>query len=297
MDLNSVLMFVRVVQLGSFSKAAIDLGVPKSTVSKKVTDLEKHLRTTLLRRTTRSLTLTEMGKAYFDEVSKSLAQLKLAEINAQATSQEPTGHLRVTAVADFATQVLAPVFAGFLEKYPKVTLELVLTDKVLNLVNDNIDVAIRIGKMEDSSLRFRKLGVHRYQLVASPNYLKLNSSIKSPSDLKNHKCLVFAPNTEFLTWNLKSGRSSVKVDVKGQFIANSASAVKALAADGAGIALLPISVCADELATKKLKIVLPDWGLQDAPVYFLYQGYGITPPKVIAFMDFVGEKIKPLLNI
>lgn len=296
MDLNGVLVFVRVAQLGSFSKAGLEMGIPKSTISKKISDLETHLKTTLLRRTTRSLQLTEMGKAFFEQASKGLSELKSAEINAQSTSDEPTGLLRVTAVADFATQVLSPIFGGFLKKYPKVTLELVLTDRVLDLVNDNIDIAVRIGKMSDSNLISRKLGIHRYRLLASPSYLKTHSELKNPDNLKNHTCLVFAPIPELLNWQLKAGAFKSTVDIKGQFISNSASAVKALAIDGAGIALLPLPICLNEIESKKLQIVLPSWGLQDAPVNFVFQNYLFVPPKITAFMDYVGERLKPLLQ-
>lgn len=296
LDLNCVQMFVKVVQTGSFSKAGLELNVPKSTVSKKVAELEEYLQATLLRRTTRSLQLTEPGRIFFEQSSRSLADLKAAEVSTQATSQEPSGLLRVTAVADFATQVISPILAGFIKKYPKITLELVQTDKVLDLVNDNIDIAVRIGKLTDSNLKSRKLGVHRYQLLASPSYLKSAPPLKSPTDLVNHQCLVFAPKPEFLTWNLKGGSYKASIDVKPKFLSSSASAVRTLAMEGAGIALLPVPTCLEAIDSGKLKIVLPSWGLEEANVHFVYQKLVYTPPKVTAFLDYVGERIKPLLQ-
>ncbi|WPU66519.1 LysR family transcriptional regulator [Peredibacter starrii] len=296
MDLNSVSMFVRVVQLGSFSKAGVELGVPKSTISKKIAELEVHLQTTLLRRTTRSLQLTESGRTFFEQASKSLSELKSAEVYAQEANLEPAGVLRVTAVADFATQVISPILAGFLKKYPKIKLELVQTDKVLDLVNDNIDVAVRIGKLTDSNLKSRKLGKHRYQMMASPAYLKSCPPLNSPQDLKNHTCLVFAPRSDFRVWNLKTDRYKASIDVNGQFVSSSASAVRMLAIEGAGIALLPVPTCVSELESGKLKIVLPSWELEEANVHFVYQKLEFTPLKVTAFLDYVGERIKPMLQ-
>ncbi|MFY0584026.1 LysR family transcriptional regulator [Cystobacter fuscus] len=193
MDLNAVMMFNRVVKAGGFSKAAAELGVTKSTISKKIAELESHLGTTLLRRTTRSLQLTDMGKQFHERSSKGLSEIKKAAEQAQATSVEPQGRLRITAPSDFATSILAPLLAGFLETYPKISLEMMLTDKILDLVNDDIDVAIRVGPMTDSSLRAKRIGRDVFQLVASPAYIKRSPALQEPGDLKKHDCLVFVP--------------------------------------------------------------------------------------------------------
>lgn len=295
-DLNSVQMFVKVVQRGSFSKAGLELNIPKSTLSKRISELEDHLQVTLLRRTTRSLQLTEVGRAYYEQASRSLSELKIAETETQLGSQEPSGLLRITAPSDFANQAITPILSGFMKKYPKVTLELVQTDKVLDLVNDNIDVAMRIGKLADSNLKARKLGYHRFQLMASPAYLKKAPELNSPQDLKNHSCLMFVPRSDFMKWNLKAGSYKASVDVKGKFISSSASAVRMMVVQGAGIALLPVPTCVEELESGKLKIVLPSWELEEAPVHFVYQKLVFTPPKVTAFLDYVGERLKPLLE-
>ncbi|WP_043431674.1 LysR family transcriptional regulator [Cystobacter fuscus] len=294
MDLNAVMMFNRVVKVGGFSKAAAELGVTKSTISKKIAELESYLGTTLLRRTTRSLQLTDMGKQFHEQSSRGLSEIKKATEQAQATSVEPRGRLRVTAPSDFATSILAPLLAGFLETYPKVSLEMMLTDKVLDLVNDDIDVAIRIGPMMDSSLGAKKVGRDVFQLVASPAYIKRSPSLQEPGDLKKHNCLVFTPKPDMQRWRLKSGASRTTFEPEIKFISNNVTAVKALVVQGAGVALLPVSNCREEIEAKRIKVVMPEWSMEDAPIHFVFQKHLFMPPKVSVFISYMEQKMKPL---
>lgn len=296
MDLNSIWMFLKVTQTGSFTQAAKELGVPKSTISKKVADLETSLQTTLLKRTTRSLTLTEVGKEYYKSCAKALDDLKAAEANTQALSSEPVGHLRVTAPSEFAQSAQGEIMNGFLKAYPKVTLELILTNQAMDLVRDNIDVAIRAGALKDSNLKARKIGNNRFQLFASPGYLKKAAPIKTPADLAKHSCLIFTALEDSGTWALKSGTKVAKIKIFGPYQANSISAIKSMAIAGGGVALLPCSSCRTELEKNQLSVILPEWSSGDASVHLVYQNSPFIAPKVTAFLNHVQDPLSRLME-
>lgn len=296
MDLNSILIFTRVVRTSSFTKAAAELAVTKSTISKKISELETELGTTLLRRTTRSLQMTEMGRQYYEQVTRGLSEIKEANEFAQASSQEPFGVLRVTLPSDFAPDVMSPIFAGFITEYPKVTIELVMSDRVLDMVADNIDVAIRLGKLSDSNLRAKKVGSDVFRFVASPAYLKRAKEPAHPADLTRHSCLLFSPKSELRKYTMNSGGSRFTYEPTPTFIANNVSAIKGLAAAGAGVALIPASCCCLELNEKSLKVVLPEWSWGEAPINLVYQKHLFSQPKVQAFLDYVGSAMKSVFQ-
>jgi DNA-binding transcriptional LysR family regulator len=293
LDLNAVLIFTRVVKASSFSKAASELGVTKSTISKKISELESSLGATLLKRSTRSLQLTEMGRQFFDQALRGISEIKEASDLAQASSLEPQGNLRITTPGDFAPSIVAPLLAGFLEKFPKISVEMILTDRVLDLVTDNIDVAIRVGKLSDSSLRARKVGRDVFQFLAAPSYVKKMKDVKHPSDLESHKCLLFAPEAEMKKFHIRSDNARYIYEPKHIFLANNTLSVKSLVVEGAGVALLPVSTCREELKNKSLQIVLPNWALDENPVHLVYQKHLFTSPKVQAFISYMEPAIKP----
>jgi DNA-binding transcriptional LysR family regulator len=292
-DLNAVVFFTRVVKVGSFSKAASELGVTKSTISKKVSELEIQLGTTLLKRTTRSLQLTDMGRQFFERTSRGLSEIKGAADLVQASSLEPQGNLRITAPSDFAPSIVSPLLAGFLNQFPKVTVEMLLTDRVLDLVGDDIDVAIRVGKLADSSLRARKLGRDVFKFLAAPSYAKRMKDVKHPSDLENYKCLLFAPKAELRRFHIRSGEKRYIFEPKPVFVANNTLSVKSLLMEGAGVALIPVSTCREELSRRLLQPVLDDWELDEAPVHLVYQKHHFTSPKVQAFVSYMEPAMKP----
>jgi DNA-binding transcriptional LysR family regulator len=233
-----------------------------------------------------------MGRQFHEHCARALNEIKEAADAAQASSSEPRGHLRVTAPGDFATNILSPLLANFLKKYPQISIELVLSDSILDLVRDNIDVAIRVGKLNDSNLRAKKIGRDVFQLCASPRYLKNAPPLKEPFDLKNHQCLIFAPKPEMAVWKLKNGSSRYTFQPQSVFKANHVSAITALVATGAGIALLPISNCHREMKSGEIEIVLPDWMMEDAPIHLIYQKLAFTLPKVQAFNSYMEQELK-----
>jgi DNA-binding transcriptional LysR family regulator len=289
-------MFIQVAKLESFSKAAKATGVSKSNLSKKVADLERDLKTTLLIRTTRTLSLTEAGKQFYERCVGAYSEIGFAQVNAESSSSEAVGHLRVTAPAELAQGPFVEIFKGFLSTFPKVTLELVLTDRALDMYRDNIDVAIRAGNLQDSNLKARKVGLSRFRLVASPSYLKKNPKILQPEDIRAHNCLLFTSLDDPHVWNLKSGSKKAKILVQGTYMANSINSLRSMAIAGFGLALLPLPSSLPDLKDGLLEIVLPDWTSGEAPIHFIYQNSPFTPPKVTEFLNFMEKPVKELLK-
>lgn len=280
MDFNEIAVFVRVVKAGGFSRAARELGMPNSTVSAKVSALEKRLGVTLLTRTTRKLSLTEPGEAYFRRCVQGLAEIELAE-NALAECQaEPSGTLRVTAPVELGSAVLPLIAEEFRRQYPKVGLEFLLGDRMVDLVAENVDLAIRAGDLKDSSLIAKKLGTVSFGLFASADYLKKHGRPAHPRELREHTCLQFSP-LEGGAWELHGPKGKVRATITTPLLANDLNFLKALAIAGSGIALLPTFLCTSE---DGLKRVLPDWRSDTRPVHFVYPAQKFVPAKLSAFV-------------
>ncbi|MBX9769040.1 MAG: LysR family transcriptional regulator, partial [Bdellovibrionales bacterium] len=193
MDLNEISVFIRVVQTGSFSLAANQLGMPNSTVSHRVSSLEKRLGITLLQRTTRKLHVTPLGEAYFKKCLQGLEALQIAEQDIVSNQKEPQGLLRITAPAELGSTVLPQIVSDFTKKYPKVQVESILTDRRVDLLGEGVDLAIRAGPLKDSSLIAKKIGSSYFAPFASTKYLKAKGTPHQPKDLSGHDCLLFPP--------------------------------------------------------------------------------------------------------
>src|SRR5882672_12732054 len=189
MDLNEILVFARVVQAGSFTMAAAQLGMPKSTVSRKVSELEERLRARLLQRTTRKLSLTDAGRTYYDYSARIVGEIEDAERAVSSLQQTPRGVLRVTAPVNVA--FLGPIVSDYLKRYPEVRIDLFCTGRLVDLIEERFDLGIRAGLLGDSTLIARSLGNVKWFLVAAPAYLKKHGRPRSPDDLKKHDCLLF----------------------------------------------------------------------------------------------------------
>lgn len=291
-DLNEISVFVEVVRAGSFRAAALKLKMPNSTVSYKVTSLEKRLGVTLLRRTTRKLNMTAAGESYYKKCLAALSEIEAAETSLSALESEPHGLLRLTAPVELGQSLLPQLIAEYIVHYPQVTVELFLTERRVDLLGENFDLAIRAGELKDSSLVAKKIGTSFFALYASPRYVKAHSSIRSPKDLSNHSCLMFAPiGTE--SWKLIGPRgSAVTVSVKKNIVTNDLAAVKNLATESAGIALLPAHLCQNEVDEQKLIRLLPDWRTQLSPIHFVYPQQKFVSLKLSRFMSFAFERLR-----
>ncbi|NOK04846.1 MULTISPECIES: LysR family transcriptional regulator [Myxococcus] len=287
MDLNELLVFARVVQAGSFTAAARGLRMPKSTVSRKVSELETRVGAQLLQRTTRKLRLTDVGRTYYEHCARIVAEAEQAELAVTRMQAAPHGLLRVTTPLTFS--FIGPLVSTFIKQYPEVQLEMVCTDRNVDLVAEGFDVAIRAGRLADSSLMARRLGIVERVVIAAPSYLKARGTPKAPKDLEKHDCLLFGAGLENNIWTLHSGNRSVDVKVPARIVVNEPDMLYAVARAGSGIALLPNLHFSSELAAGRLQRILPDWSSTGAPVHAVYPSARHHSPKVMAFVECLRE--------
>jgi LysR family transcriptional regulator for bpeEF and oprC len=266
LELELTRIFVKVVQNQSFSRAADVLNMPKSTVSKAITRLEKETATKLLIRSTRSLHLTPAGRAFYDASLGPIAQLEDAQKSLYGLDHMLAGLVRITAPEDLGTFVVAPAIAEISAQHPELRFELSYTDEIVDLVKDGFDVAVRIGKTRDSSLKLRRAGEVVLIPVASPAYLKSQDKIRSPQDLERHSTLCLDVRTIVDSWTLRSARGTVHVPVRAKIVSNQMSSLMSMAVAGAGVALVPKYLCQQELNRGRLIRLLPDWSTPGMPV-------------------------------
>jgi DNA-binding transcriptional LysR family regulator len=295
MELDGITVFVKVVQLGSFSQAARVLGMPNTTVSAKVARLEKRLGVTLIQRTTRKLSVTPTGQAYFSRCLRALEELQAGESELVATSaREPQGLLRITSSVDVAHSILPRIVRRYVRKYPKAQVELIVTNRLVDLVAENVDLGFRAGQLEDSSLLSRKLSLVGGGLWASPAYLKKRGTPRVPADLAKHECLLFAPFQD-RPFRLENGKETAEVELKGRILADDLATLRSFALMGEGIGILPGFLCeASQVGTGKLVRVLPKWSWGDGSFHLVYPGQRFVSSKVQAFITLALEDSKSL---
>jgi len=287
-DLDGIAVFVKVVQAGSFSQAAKLLNMPNSTVSAKVAALEKRLGVTLLQRTTRRLHLTEPGAGYFRRCLQALEGLQAAESELESERSETKGVLRLTAPVELGRSALPPVLDVLMKRHPAIEIDLIITNRLVDLVAENIDVAVRAGPLKDSGLIARRFVLGQFGLWASPSYLKNNSVPRNPDELKEHDCLRFAPFTG-RKLQLTNGRERAQIALAGRITADDFEALRALAVLGWGIALLPSFLCAEEAKERKLVSVLPNWRGDSVTISVVYPAQRFVSPKIRAFITAAEE--------
>ena len=291
MDLNEILVFARVVQAGSFTRAAAELGMPKSTVSRKVSDLEERLKSRLLQRTTRKLSLTDVGRTYYDYCARVVGEIEDGERAVSRLQERPRGLLRVTAPVNVA--FLGPIVSDYLKRYREVRLDLFCTARAVDLVEERFDLGIRAGTLADSTLIARSLGSARWFLVATPAYLKRRGRPRSPDDLKKHDCLLFGTGIDNAGVGLENADTSVQVALSARLMVTDMDILHAVAAAGLGIALLPASRCAEDLRAGRLERVLADWNAPSTPVHVVYPSTRHLSPKVKTFVEHLHERMTP----
>jgi len=286
--ISDIAVFVRVVDSGSFTRAADALEISKAAVSKSISRLEQRLGARLLNRTTRKLTLTEAGDTFYRRGAAALAELNEAQQDISRLSQTPRGLLRVTAPTYFGSVTLAPMLREFQTRYPEVRLDLDLSDRQVDLVQERFDVAVRISTLTDSSLVSRRLAPCPIRIVASPAYLKRRGTPKVPADLREHDCLNYSLARTPNEWRLRtpSGRWT-HVEVNGRIRCNNDFVLKQAAVDGLGVAFFPAFFVDREIADGRLVQVLKDY---DGPSFFIQAVYASRhhlPSKVRVFVDFL----------
>lgn len=293
----SLKAFVAVADDGGFAKAARKSGAATSSIMRQVDALEDHLGAVLFNRSTRSVTLTPAGEAYYAQASRILSDLEEANQSVSEASGSPKGLLRVSLPVAFARLHVAPIVPKFLDSFPGVELELLMTDSIVNLVEDRIDVAIRIGSLESSSLIARKLAANRRVVCASPEYLRKHGEPNDPEDLARHNCLTFSYSTGDRTWRFAKAGGNKQVRVRGNLRANHSETLREAAIAGLGFVLMPTWLIGGDLGRRLLRPVLTDWeanvGRQiptsqpDGGIHAVYLADRRASGKVHAFVDFL----------
>lgn len=292
LDLNDIAMFVQVVRCGSFAEAARRLGMPPNTVSRRIQQLEAHLGTRLLQRSTRKLTLTSAGQDFHERCAGAVDGLLEAGQALITGSNEPNGLVRVAAPADFFDFFQMDWVTGFLAAYPRVRLDFILSDAKADLIAEQIDVAFRGGALRDSGFVGRQiLDPRSVGMVASPAYIAAHGSPSTLQDLVNHDCVIFAQPGGHATWRLIGPQGEEEVQVSGRFSGNTAQALRRAAVAGLGIALLPPVMARLDVQAGVLVPVLPQYQPKGYGLNVLYPSRRQLPLAVSAFIDLVIEKM------
>jgi len=291
MDLNELVVFAHVVKAGSFTAAAAELGMPKSTVSRKVSELEERLRARLLQRTTRKLSLTDAGRTYYDYCARIVGEIEDADRAVTSLQQTPQGLLRVTTGVNVA--FLGPIVSAYLKRYPEVRLDLFCTARTVDLVEESFDLGIRAGALSDSSLVARSLGKVSWFLVATPGYLKKRGRPRSPEELKQHDCLLFGAGMDSAAVRLEKAGSSRRVALPARLMVGDLDVLYAVATAGLVFSLLPAFRCLDVLRARRLERVLADWSAPATPVHVIYPSTRHLSPKVRSFVDHLQQSMTP----
>lgn len=289
--LRAMEVFAQVAEARSFSAAAQTLGLSNTAVSKHVMMLEESLGVRLLNRTTRRVNLTEVGRAYLTRAREILADVDELEISAADLHASPRGLLRINAPVSFGSLHIAPAVSDFLEIYPDLNVDLSITDRFVDVIEDRLDVAIR-GRTtpEDSSLIGKKIAPERFVLCASPAYLAERGAPRHPDDLTMHACFAYA-QTE--TWRFTRDGTEVAIPVNGRFTSNNGEALRAAVRHGQGIALLPTFLVGDDLQSGRLMPLLPDCRIAEAGLYAIYPHRRLLSAKVRVFIDFLIARFNP----
>jgi DNA-binding transcriptional LysR family regulator len=284
---NDLLLFARVVDEGSFTRAAEHLGLPKSTVSRRVAALEGQLGERLLLRTTRKLTLTDFGRSVLEHAHQVVAEVEAAALLAQNRQVEPSGRLRVSMPGDFVTVVMGTLLAEFIAKYPAISLEVDLSPRHVDLIGENFDVAIRMGELrDDATLAARRLAVFSTSLYAAPDYLSRRGVPSEPEALMEHDALrLLMRNGEPMPWVLTRGDQRWEGIPPGRATANSPELLMRLARFGAGITAVSDHFVEPYVRTGELVPVLADWSLPSIPAMAVFPGRRLMPARTRVFLD------------
>lgn len=285
--LEDMELFARVVERGSLSAAARDLGLSKSLVSRRLGQLEDRLGARLVNRTTRRLALTDIGREFNERARRVLLEAEDAEACARDASMELSGRVRIAAPVSFGARHLAPALAAFLADHPKVEVELELNDRFVDLVGEGYDLAIRSGQLEDSSLIVRPIADARIQLAAAPAYLAHRGTPASPGDLARHTCLVYGNQPASRVWRFRVGGKWVMPAIHPQLTANNGDLLCRAAIEGLGIVALPSFILGPALAADRLQILLPDLPMPEQPIQAIYPGGRPAPQRLRRFVEFV----------
>lgn len=282
--------FVCVAERQSFARAAQDLAMTPSSVSRQIKALESQLGLSLINRTTRSMSLTAAGQQFYLECRAGFDQLSRAQQRLCDSRSQPRGSLKLSLPVAFGRSHVLPHLGAFLQAFPDITLDLTMTDRYVDLVAEGMDLAIRVGHLDDSTLIAKKLLPNRRILVAAPAYLQCHPALQQPEDLNQHACLILSLNRDGEVWRLQSSTGVRSIKPRGRVRADNGEAIRQCAMDGQGVAFLSAVMVADALKSGRLQQVLPQWQGRSSGVYALGPAPGPFRPVARALMDFLATR-------
>jgi DNA-binding transcriptional LysR family regulator len=286
--IQTLRLFVRLVDLGSFSKAAADLGVGQPTATKSIAQLKKRLGARLLHRSTRGVTPTEIGGLFYEKCRLIVHHVEEADTVAALLQSQVQGALRISTSVAFGRRAMAPLVMQFMRLNPKLQIELSFDDRYVNLVEQGVDVAIRMGRLADSTLGSRYLALNPWVVVASQDYLKARGRPKTPQDLKDHDSLVYSSVQGDARWQFTDAAGeNILMPVKGPLKSNNLSALLSAARSGMGVALLPWYVAYESVKTGAVEPILTQWTLPSQEIHAVYPSPRMVPAKVAGFIDWL----------
>jgi DNA-binding transcriptional LysR family regulator len=292
-DLMDVLAFVRVVETGSFARAAQRMGMSKSILSRRVARLEGHLGAKLLTRTSQGANPSEIGQTYFARASNILAELEAAqEVVAEAVTQV-AGPIRLTAPLSFGTEYLAPALAEFARLNPRIELDVSLEDRTVDLIGGGYDLAVRIGNLADSSLVARRIAPVRRVVLASPEYLARRGRPEHPRDLNGHDVVIYANAGQAEQWRFRVGGRWEQVRGHSRFRADNGELIRAAASEGLGVCILPTFIASAAIASGALEMILRDYPLDDAGLHIVMPPGRAVTARVRALVEYLAKRFGP----
>ncbi len=287
--ITSMRVFSSVARYGSYSAAAKKLSISKAMASKHVQSLEQQLGVRLFNRTTRKLNLTEVGRIYVDKVDAVLSEIDEAESTISELNSEPRGKLKIKAQPSFGAFHLSRALSGYMKKYPEVTTELELSNRMPDLVEDGVDLAFHVGELDDSTFVARKVASSRRVVCASPDYLKQHGKPNTPEELSEHNCLVYSPRTPLVDWDF----INQKVRISGDIQCNDGDALRVAAIQGCGIAQLPTYIVGMDIQSGRLCALLESFEPEKLPVYAIYNNRKYLSAKIKTFVEFIYDLYQP----
>lgn len=293
LEYNRVAHFVRVIRAGSFTAAASELGLPKSSLSRSVSNLERDLGVRLLHRTTRRLTLTDLGHTYYESVRPAVEALDAAHERALEHDTQPRGSIRITAAPDFAG--LARVLAQFNKKYPSIHLDVRLTTRFVDLLAEGIDIAVRAGRLNDSSLVARRIGNTETGLLASPAYLRKRGRPKRIEDLADHDWVLFRANGTSASLTLTGPDDEHTVTIRGSMVVDDMAFCRSACEAGVGIARLPLGGLVEAVDAGRLERVLPQYNTGGAQLWIVMPSAQLVPRRVALLRDYLAAELPKIM--
>lgn len=293
-QITAMSVFVAVAQAGGFSEAARRIPMSTTAVSRHVADLEQMLGVTLLRRTTRHISLTEAGARYLPRAQAILGELEQLNSEISDTGSSPRGRLRVTAPPAIGREWIAPLTVDFAAAFPEIDIELNLTERVADLVADGFDAAIRAGPLASSTMVAHRLVEIPYRLCASPDYLARKGRPRNPDDIAAHECIHWCSSTGDAVWTFRKDGATARVPIRGRLLVSDFSVEREAALRGIGVAILPLLSIRDDLAQGRLVTVLEDWMIDSSGLSLVRTAAPFEPPKLRAFIDFMTNGLREL---